>query len=101
MQAALTKMVRMFERVVFQTNLNYTMAVICMLGLIWGQHGAEAYKRRATGEGPTFRESKRTRILCEECGETMSAYFMRHHMERENGIVLSQVRVLEFRLGGM
>ena len=101
MQAALTTMVRMFERVGLQTNLNKTKGVICTPGFIWGQQGAEAYKRKATGEGPTFRESNRTRVRCEECGDTMAAYSIRHNMERANGIVLPQVKGVDFRLGGL
>ena len=72
-QAALTKMVRMFERFRLKTNLNKTKAVICTPGFIWGQQGAEVYKQLSTGEGPTFWESKRTRVSFEECGETMDA----------------------------
>ena len=48
-QAALTKMVRMFERVGLQTNLDKTKAMIFTLGFVWGQQGAEAYKQRTTG----------------------------------------------------
>ena len=44
-QTALTTMVRMFERVGLQTFLNKTKAMICTPGFIWGQQGAEAYKR--------------------------------------------------------
>ena len=61
-QAALTKMVIMFERVGLHTDLNKTKAMICTPGFIWGQHGAEAYKQQFTGDGPTFRERKRTRV---------------------------------------
>ena len=78
-QAALTTMVRMFERVGLQTNLYNTKAVICTPGFIWGKKGAEAYKQQATGEGPTFLERKRTRVRCKEWGETMSSYSLRHH----------------------
>ena len=69
-------MVRMFERVCLQTNLGKTKAMICTPGFIWGQHGAEAYKRRALGEGQNFRESKGTRVSCEVCGGTMAASLM-------------------------
>ena len=63
-QASLTKMVRIFERIGLQTNLNNTKAIICTTGFIWGQQGAEACKKGATGEGPTFRETNRTRVRC-------------------------------------
>ena len=44
-QAELKKMVRMFESVVLQMNLNKTKKRICTPGFIWGQLGAEAYKQ--------------------------------------------------------
>ena len=72
----------MFEGVGLQTNLYETKAMICTSGFIWGQQGAETHKWRATGEGPTFIERKRTRISCEVCGETMAASYLRHHMDR-------------------
>ena len=95
MQTELTKMVITFQRFGLQTNLNKTKAMICRPGFIWGQQGAEAYKRRATGEGPKFRERKKTRVSCEECGETMHASSLQHHTERANGIVLPQMRGVE------
>ena len=94
-------MVRMFERVGLQTNLNKTKDMICTMGYIWVQQGAEAYKRRATGEGPTFWERKRTRVHCKECGETMAASSLWHHMERAHGILLPQVRGVDVRGGGL
>ena len=36
-------MVRMFERVGLQINLNKNKAMICTLGFIWGQQGADVY----------------------------------------------------------
>ena len=98
---ALTTMVGVFERFGLQTNLNNTKAVICTLGFIWGQQGAEAYKRRATEEGPTFRERNRTRVSCEECGEIIAAYSLRHHMDIAHGRVLPQVRGVYVRVGGL
>ena len=94
-------MVRMFDRVGLQTNLNNTKAVICTPGFIWGQQGAEAYKKRATGEVPTFRERKKTRVSCDECGETMAASSLRHHMERAHGILFLQVRGVGVGGGGL
>ena len=87
-QTALTTTEGMFDRVGLQKNLNKTKEMICTLGFIWGQQGAEAYKRRSTGEGTTFWEIKRTRVIYEECGETMAASSLRHHMERAHGRLL-------------
>ena len=94
-------MVRMFERFGLQTNLNNTKAVICTTGFIWGQQGAEAYKLRATGEGPTFRERNKTRLSCEECVETMAASSLRHHIDRAHVRVLPQVRGVDVGVVGL
>ena len=99
-QAALITMVRIFERVGLQTNLDKTKAMICMTGFIWGQQGAEVYKRQATGEGPTFRERKRTRVSCEVCVGKMAASSLLHHMDIKYGRVLPQVRGVGFGRGG-
>ena len=100
-QVTLTTMVRMFERVGLQTNLDKTKAVIFTPEFIWGQQGAEAYKRRSTGEGTTFQERKRTRVSCEVCGRTMSASSLRCCKERKHGRVLPQVRGLDVGRGGL
>ena len=60
-------MVIMFERVGLHTNLIKTKSMVCTPWLICDQQGVEAYKRRSTGEGTTFRESKITKLSCEEC----------------------------------
>ena len=91
----------MFESFGLKKNLNNTKDMICMPGLIWGQQGAEAYKQQSTGEGPTFQERKRTRVLYEECGKKMSASFLQHHMERAHGRVFPQVRAVDVGGGGM
>ena len=62
MQAALTTMARMFDRVSLQTNLDKNKAMICTLEFIWEQHGAEAYTWKSTGEVSTFKEMKRTKV---------------------------------------
>ena len=74
---------------------------MCTTGFIWVQQGDEAYKRRSAGEGPTFRESKIIRVSCEECGETMSTSYLRHHMDRIYGRVLPQVRGVDVGGGGL
>ena len=54
-QTTLTAMVRIFSRVGLQKNLRNTNSMVCTMGFVWGQQVVEAYKRRATGYGPTFR----------------------------------------------
>ena len=66
-QTKLEEVVRIFERVVLKKNLGKTKAMVCTPGLIWGQQGTAAYKRRWTGEQDTFLELKKTRVSCEDC----------------------------------
>ena len=70
-------------------------------GFIWGQHVADAYKRRATGEGPTSRERKLTRVSCKEYGGEMAQLSIRRHMERSHGIVLPHIRGADVRGAGL
>ena len=90
-----------FGRVGLQTNLDKTKTMICTPGLIWWQQGDEACKRRSIGEGQTFRESNRTSISCEVCGDTMAASSLQHHIERVHGILLPQVRSVDVGGGGL
>ena len=65
-------MVRTFERVGLNKNLRKSKSIVCASGLIWGQKGVEAYKRRDTVERPKFCESNITRVSCKECGVKMA-----------------------------
>ena len=63
-----------------------TKAMMCTPGFIWGYWEGLAYKRRATGEGGTFRERKKTRVICTTCGVMVAASFLKAHMARRHGI---------------
>ena len=54
MQTTLLATERTLERACLQKNLGNTKEMACKPGFIWGQQGAAAYKRRATGEGANF-----------------------------------------------
>ena len=98
-QTMLTVVVQIFERVGLQMKLGKTKGMVFTPGFIWGQLGVAAYKRRATGEGDTFRERKKTRVSCKECVTTMAELLLLHHMERSNGIVIPHNRGVEFGRG--
>ena len=71
---------------------------MCTPGFIWGQLGVAAYKRRATGEGDTFREQKKTSVSCKDCVTAMSELLFLHQMERSHRIVMLQTQ--EVDVGG-
>ena len=62
-QVALTVTVVMFQRMGLEMNLEKTKAIVCTPGFIWEKWGELAYKRRATGEGETFRGRKKTKVI--------------------------------------
>ena len=61
-QDTLTVTVIMFRSMGLGKNLENIKAMVCMQGFIWGKWGEQVYKRRATGEGETFRERNRIRV---------------------------------------
>ena len=91
----------MFERISLQKNLGKKKAMVCTIVFIWGQKGETAYKWRATGEGSKFRERKRTRLSCEECGAKIMASLLRHHIERTNGKVTTYTLGVDVGGGGL
>ena len=67
----LIEVISIFQRLGLLTNIVKTKTMVCTPGFVWGQQGAALYKRRATGEGDMFREQKKTKVRCEECGREM------------------------------
>ena len=45
----------------------------------------EAYGRLMTGEGPTFRERKRERVTCGDCGKEVAAGSLESHRMTQHG----------------
>ena len=72
--------------------------MLCTPGFVWGQQGAALYKRRATGEGGTFWERNKNRVISEECKGEMAASYLCHHMDITHGIVMPQNRGVD--IGG-
>ena len=69
-------------------------------GFIWGKWEELAYKRRATGEWATFRDQKKTRVICETCGVMVATSYLKTHMGRSHGICVPQTRGVDGVGGG-
>ena len=82
-QDALTVSVPMLQLLRLETNLYKTKALVCTPGYIWGKWSEAAYKRRANGEGATFRERKRARVSCTVCRVAVAVLYLEGHMERQ------------------
>ena len=50
-----------------------------------GNRSEEAYGRLMTGEGLTFRERKRERVECGDCGKEVAAGSLDSHRMYQNG----------------
>ena len=100
-QTKLTAVVRMFDRVELIQNLGKTKAMVCTPGFIWGQQRTFFYKRRAMGEGDTFWDRKKTRVICTEYGGEMVVSSLCPHMERTHGRVLPHTREVDVGGGGL
>ena len=98
-QTTLKAVVRIFDRLGLHKNLYKTKVIICNLGFISSKQGVALYKLKATGEGGTFREQKKTRVSCEECGTAIKALLLRHCMDIFYGIVISYTQGLD--IGGV
>ena len=56
-----------FSRVDLETNLENKKLLVCTPGYIRGKWSEDVYKRRATGEGETFRDRNLSSVNCAEC----------------------------------
>ena len=63
-QDALTVTVDIFCRMGMKDNLEKCKVMVFTTRFIWGEWGDSSYKWRATGEGATLRERKKTRVSC-------------------------------------
>ena len=77
---ALAVTVAMLCRIGLEANLEKTKAMVCTPKFIWEKWGETAYKQRATGEGETFRERKKTRMNFTKYGVTVVASYLKTHM---------------------
>ena len=58
LQWAFYVLVELFTRIGLYTNVTKTQGMICQPCYVAGRHSDEAYARRITGEGASFRERK-------------------------------------------
>ena len=73
----LTVTVSMFRRMRLKTNLEKNKYMVCTPGFILWTWVKQAYKRRVTGEGETFRERNRMRVSCTKCGVTLEDSYLK------------------------
>ena len=68
-----------------RTNVGKTVSMKCRPCLAAGNQSEEAYGRKMTGEGPIYRERKKERVECGDCGKEMAAGSLESHRMIHNG----------------
>ena len=74
LQWAFNTLVVIFDRVGLHTNVGKTVSMTCRPCPTAGNQSEVAYGRKMTGEGPMYRERKRERVECRDCGKGMAAW---------------------------
>ena len=85
LQWAFTQLVGLFDGVVLNTNIRKTVSMTCRPCTAAGNRSEEAYGRLMMGKGLTFRERKRERVECRDCGKEVAAGSLESHRMYQHG----------------
>ena len=85
LQWEFTTLVGLFDQVGLNTNTGETARMTCRPFTAAGNHSEEAYGRKMTGEGLMFRERKRERVECRDCGKEVAAGSLESHRMSQHG----------------
>jgi len=85
LQEALTVLTGLFARVGLKTNSTKTKVMICTPGPIRTHISQEAYKRKLSGEGESYRDRKRRAVTCPVCDKSLAEGSLRSHMRTQHG----------------
>ena len=87
LQGTFSTLVGLFDRLGLRTNVGKTVVMVCRPCRGWGTQSEVVYRRRMTGEGPSYRERQKGRVQCNECGEEMTIGSILGHMRAQHGRV--------------
>ena len=76
---AFNALVGLFERVGLHTNMGKTVSMKCRPCPEAGNQSEVAYRRKMTGEVPTYRKRLKDRVECGDCGKGMAAGLLEDH----------------------
>ena len=86
LQQSFTVLVDLFARVGLRTNTDKTKVMVMLPASIRTYYSEHAYKRKLDGVGDTYRQRKRRRVSCTECGKDLSAGSIVSHMRSQHGL---------------
>jgi hypothetical protein len=84
-QESFDVLIGIFERVGLRTNTTKTQAMICTPGYISSRQSDDAYKRRMTGSGESFKERQRRKVVCPVCDASLAQSSLQHHLRVQHG----------------
>ena len=87
LQGDFNALVVLFDRVGLRTNIKKTVGMVCHPCQAAGNISEAVYRRRFTGEGPTYRKRLKGRVSFRECGEFMAAGYLTSHLMTQYGRV--------------
>ena len=76
LQQAIDLLVHLFCHMCLDTNIEKTKLMLCDCGYIPTHLSDQAYLRKMTGNGPTFRDQLCHKITCPKCNGQMSQGFV-------------------------
>ena len=88
LQQALDVLTGLFRRIGLSTNAAKTKMMTCYPGSITTRLSPQAYTRRMTGQGNTFRQRQRLRVTCpvDSCRKELNQGSMKTHLRRVHGL---------------
>ena len=85
LQGAFNALVGLFDKVGPQTNAGKTVGMVCHPCQAAGNLSTEAYGRRITGMGQSYRERLKDQVACGECGEILAVVSLLINMMTQHG----------------
>ena len=86
LQQAMDVLVGVFRRVGWAANVGKTKTMTCFPGSMRTGLSNQAYERRVTGQGDSYRQRLHRRLPCPECGKNLAVGSLTHHRRRQHGV---------------
>ena len=68
-----------------QTNVRKTVGMVCHPCQVAGNLTTEAYRRRITVTGKSYRERLKDQVACRKCGEMLAVKSLSSHLMTQHG----------------
>ena len=85
LQGAFNTLLGLFDRAGLRTNVGNTVVIVCHPCQSAGNLTTEAYGRRVTGVGPTYRERLKGQVACGECREVLAVGSLSSNLMTQHG----------------